>query len=114
MEKMTKKDYFNELKEIVKGNPREAEFVEFLDKQIELVSKKRVTPTKTQIENAELVEKIYDFIANSDAAVTIDAIVAEFNLTSGQKASALAKKLVDDGRVAKGKDGKKVTYTLAN
>jgi hypothetical protein len=60
------------------------------------------------------VERIYDYLANQEAPVAIDAIVAEFELTSTQKASALLKKLVDDGRVVKVKEGKKVAYQVAN
>lgn len=115
MEKMTKRNYFEGLKEIVEGaNIENADkYIEFLDRQIELVSKKRNTPTKTQVANAELADKIYDFIANAEGAVTIDAIVAEFELSSGQKASALTKKLVDEGKVVKTKEDKKVAYTVA-
>jgi len=115
MEKMTKKNYFEGLKEIVKGaNVENADkYIEFLDRQIELVSKKRNTPTKNQIANAELADKIYDYIANAEGVVTIDAIVTEFGLTSPQKASALVKKLVDNGSVVKTKEDKKVAYKVA-
>ena len=110
-DRKTKKDYFNELKEIVADN---AELVAFLDRQIELASKKRTVPTKVQKENAETVERIYDYLAKQDAPVAIDAIVTEFEWTTTQKASALLKKLVDDGRVVKVKEGKKVAYQVAN
>ena len=60
MEKMTKKDYFNVLAEIVKGAKveNEAEILEFLDRQIELLSKKSNVKTKTQKENERIREII--------------------------------------------------------
>lgn len=112
MEKMTRKEYFEALKGFVKGNEREAEFIEFLDKQIALVTKKNETLTKAQKENLVIVDKIYDFMKEVDRAVTIDEIMQKFELSSNQKASALMKKLVDANKVTKGKDGKKVVYTL--
>lgn len=112
MEKMTKKDYFNELKNYVKGTEREEEFINFLDRQIELISKKRTGETKVQKENKELVEKIYDFMVSNEGAVfTATDIVNAFDeIASTQKATALVKKLVDTDRVAKDKDGKKTVY----
>lgn len=107
---MTKREYFEELKGYVADN---AELVEFLDRQIELVSKKRNTETKTQKENAETVEKIYNYMAETGKPVTIAEIVTEFGLTSGQKASALVKKLVDAGKVVRAKDGKTAVYSIA-
>ena len=114
MEKMTKKDYFEALKGFVAGDAREAEFVEFLDKQIELVSKKRTTETKTQKENKEIVENIYNYMVEVARPITVNDVMEKFGLTSNQKASALIKKLVDDKRVERGKDGKKAIYTLVD
>lgn len=114
MEKMTKAQVFEALKGFVKGDANEAMYVEFLDRQIELATKKRTTETKTQKENKELVEKIYDYMVEAGKAVTVDEIKDEFELTSGQKASALLKKLVDAEKITRAKDGKKSVYTLAN
>jgi len=114
MEKMTKKDYFEALKGFVAGDAREAEFVEFLDRQIELVSKKRTGETKVQKENKEIVENIYNYMVEVARPVTVNEVMEKFGLASNQKASALIKKLVDDKRVERGKDGKKAIYTLAD
>ena len=114
MEKMTKAQMFEALKGYVKGEANEAEFVEFLNKQIELATKKRNTLTKAQRENAEIVERIYNYFKEVNKALTIDEIATKFELASGQKASALVKKLVDAGKVTRGKEGKKAIYTLAN
>ena len=108
---MTKREMFEAIKN-VEGVRENAEMVEFLDKQIALVSKKRTGLTAVQKANAETVEKIFDFIADKETAVTINDIMEAFEV-SNQKASALVKKLVDAGRVAKSKDGKKVTYQVA-
>lgn len=111
MTKMTKKDYFEKIKGIVADD---AELVEFIDRQIELATKKRTGETKTQKENKELVEKIYEFIVEVNGPVTVNDVQERFELTSGQKASALLKKLVDAGRIERAKDGKKAIYTIAD
>ncbi len=109
---MTKREYFEAIKN-VEGVRENAEFVEFLDRQIELASKKRTSLTPVQKENLELVEKVYDFIAGSENGVTATDIMNALELTSNQKASALVKKLVDAERVVKTKDGKKTIYVIA-
>ena len=110
---MTKREMFEAIKEVevVKANP---EMVEFLDRQIELVSKKRTSLTPAQKANAELVEKIYDYIVGVNGPVAIADIMGEFEGMSNQKASALMKKLVDTNRIEKSKDGKKTIYTIAD
>lgn len=114
MEKMTKKQYFENLKGFVKGDANEADYVAFLDRQIELASKKRTAKTKTQIANEGLVEDIYEFIVATNRAVTVADIMGNFEGMSNQKVSALVKKLVDAGRVERAKDGKKTIYTIAD
>ena len=108
---MTKREYFEKIKGIVAND---AELVEFIDKQIELVSKKRTAPTAKQKENAELVEKIYDKMVSDGQPLAIADVMAMLEC-SNQKASALMKKLVDAKRVVKDKteDGKKVIYKIA-
>ena len=110
---MTKREYFEKIKGI-EGVANDAELVAFLDKQIELVSKKRTSLTPAQKANAELVEKIYEYIVEVNGPVAIADIMGQFEGMSNQKASALMKKLVDAGRVEKAKDGKKTIYTLAD
>lgn len=114
MEKMTKKDYFEALKSFVAGDAREAEFVEFLDRQIELASKKRNVLTKAQKENAEIIENIYAYMVELNAPVTANDIMNKFELSSNQKVSALMKKLVDAKRVERTKDGKQTIYVIAD
>ena len=110
---MTKREMFEAIKNVegVKVNP---EMVEFLDKQIELVSKKRTSLTPAQKENAEIVEKIYEYMVEVNGPVTAADVQAKFELTSNQKTSALIKKLVDAGKVNRDKDGKKTIYVIAD
>jgi len=114
MEKLTKRDYFEALKDAVKGNEREAEFVEFLDKQIALVSKKRNGETKVQKENKEVAERIYDYMVENGAELTVAEIMDTFGLATSQKVVGVMKSLVSAEKVVKGKnDNKKVTYKVA-
>lgn len=118
MEKMTKKDYFNVLINVVEGAnvENEAELVEFLNRQIELVSKKRTAQTKTQKENEVLVEKVYEALVAIARPVAVDELRGandEMSVFSNQKLSALLKKLVDAGRVIKTVDKKKSYFSVA-
>lgn len=115
--KMTKKDYFKVLKEIVKGNEREVELVAFIDHEIELLAKKSAKSgmTATQKANAEIMEKIVNALAVMDKPVTVTELqkgFAELDALSNQKMSALLKKLVDEGRVVKTIDKKKSLFSL--
>lgn len=115
MEKMTKRDYFKELKELVVGTAREVELTEFLDRQIELLDKKGSAKTKTQVENEGLVEDLFKALVEVGKAVTITEIQganAQFGEMSNQKVSALMKKLVDAERVVKVTDKKKSYFSV--
>ncbi len=112
MEKrMTKKDYFEILKGI-EGVAERADLVKFIDRQIELATKKRTAKTKTQVKNEGLVEAIYDYMKGVEGDVTVADIMANFEGMSNQKVSALVKKLVDAKKVARAKNGKKTIYTV--
>lgn len=116
MEKMTKKDYFNVLAKIVKGAKveNEAEILEFLDRQIELLSKKSNVKTKTQKENEVLVERVYEALVAVAKPVTVTDLQAVEGMSefSNQKLSALLKKLVDTSRVVKTIDKKKSYFSV--
>ena len=116
--KVTKKEMFGRLIEVVKGaNVEDANaMVEFLNHEIELVSKKRNTQTKTQKANEGLVEVVYNAIAEAGKAVTVTElfeIVKNDEIKSAQKTSALVKKLVDAGRVARTEEKNKAYFTIA-
>ena len=108
--KKTKRDLFNEVLVLVEGNE---ELTNFVNHELELLDKKanRTGTTKVQKENAELVEKIYNAMVEIAEPVTISELQEKVDFVadlSNQKVSALLKKLVDAGRVARTKD-KKVT-----
>ena len=117
--KMTKKEMFGRLIDIVEGaNVEDTDVVvDFLNHEIELVSKKRNGMTKTQKENEELVEVIYDAIANAETKLTIGEIYElvkdNAKITSTQKVSALVKKLVDNKRVIRTEDKRKAYFSIA-
>ena len=105
MERMTKKDYFNELRKVVltAGVENENELVDFIDKQVELLSKKSNVKTKAQKENEVIVEKVYEALVRIAKPVTVSELQADAEMAeySNQKLSALLKKLVDTNRVVK-------------
>lgn len=118
--KVTKRERFEMIKEIVlnAGLENEAEMVEFLDNEINLLNKKRASGAKTatQKENEVLVEKLYEVLAEIGRPVTVSELQKEneeFGAMSNQKVSALMKKLKDAGRVNKVDDKKKAYFSIA-
>lgn len=116
--KVTKKEMFGRLIEIVEGaNVQDVEtIVEFLNHEIELVSKKRNGQTKVQKANEGLIEVIYNAIAEAEKSVTVTEIyemVKSDEITSPQKVSALVKKLVDAERVVRTEEKKKAYFSVA-
>ena len=116
--KMTKKEMFGRLIEIVEGaNIEDTDaVVEFLNHEIELVSKKRNGQTKTQKENEKLVEVVFEGIVNARHPVTVTELfkaVESDEIKSAQKVSALVKKLVDSGRIRREEDKKRAYFTIA-
>lgn len=112
IKKLTKKDYFNVIKELVSDRQ---DLVDFIDHEIELLSKKssRTAPTKTQVENEAIKEKIVATLVELGRYVTITEIQnanTELADLSNQKISALLKQLVDTNIVAKMLDKKKAYF----
>lgn len=115
--RVTKKENFVKIEEILRGMGEDT-LADVMAHEIELVSKKRNGETKAQKANKELVEVVFDILANAENAMTATEIlnVAKDNgvegITSNQKVSALLKMLGD--RVEKVVDGKKSTFKVAN
>lgn len=112
IKKLTKKDYFNELKGLVADRQ---DLVDFIDHEIELLSKKssRTAPTKTQVENEKIKEKIVATLIELDKYATITDIQnanTELAELSNQKVSALLKQLVDNEIITKVIDKKKAYF----
>lgn len=115
--RVTKREYFSRLIEIVEGVAvdNSAEIVDFLNHEIELLSKKSNVKTKTQKENEVLVERVFDALVAVERPVTVSelqAADAEIGDMSNQKVSALLKKLVDADRVVKTVDKKKSYFSV--
>ena len=67
-------------------------------------------PTKTQQENAEVANVLYDEMLACGKALTVSDMLAEFECVKGmsnQKVSALVRKLKDAGKVEKSVEGRK-------
>ena len=112
--KKTKREFFGEIKEIVKGN---AELVEFIDHELELLDKKTsAKSTKVNTEQVELMGKIVNALNKIGRSVTISELQkenAEMAEYSNQKLSAMLKKLVDNKQVTKMIDKKKSYFMVA-
>lgn len=118
--KITKKERFEMIKEIVLNAcvENEAEMIEFIDNEINLLNKKRASGAKTatQKENEVLVERLYEVLAEIGRPVTVSELQKEndeFGAMSNQKVSALMKKLADAERVNKTVDKKKSYFSIA-
>ena len=117
--KMTKKEYFAVLAEVVANSDMENKegALTFIAHEVELLEKKSAKSgqTKTQKENAEILVKIKAELAEVGKAVTItelQAASAEMAQYSNQKLSALLKKLVESGEVVKTTEKKKSYFAV--
>ena len=118
--KMTKKEWFAVLAEVVKASKMEnkTDALAFINHEVELLEKKSAKSgqTKTQKENVKVMEKIKSALSEVGKAVTItelQAASAEMAEYSNQKLSALLKKLVESGEVVKTTEKKKSYFSLA-
>ena len=112
--KMTQRDYFNEIITLAQANGRQ-DIVDFAEGRIEALNKKSENrkPTKTQVENDALKERITAVLTAEGQTVTeILTALAEEGL-SNQKVSALLRQMVADGVAVKSTDKRKSVFTLA-
>jgi len=109
---MTKKEMFTAIRAYVADNE---ELVAFIDHEIELLSKKRVS-TKAKAEVEAKAERVYNALAEMDEPVTVSELI---KLTSdeevagytNQRVSALLRKLGD--RVVKTTEKKVSRFSVA-
>lgn len=118
--KKTKRDYFNELTNIIENLDNVAnktELLGFIDHEIELLEKKASakTQTKTQKENIGIKDIIVDVLTENEKPMTISEMLKDERLKeySNQKISALCTQLVKDGVIVRVEDKKKTTFALA-
>lgn len=115
--KMTKRDYFNGLLGVLENHKDSIEnyeeFKAFIEREIELLNKKRSNskPTKTQIENEKIKEKILEVLTDVNEVMTISELMTANGLEnySNQKLSVLCYQLVNEHKVVNTKV-KKVSY----
>ena len=118
--KITKRDRYNALLSIpaVANDP---EMVEFIEHEIDLLNRKNTTKdgekrlTKTQTENAKVAEEILSYMEINHLYAPADLIklvpaCAEYSVP---KVSAVVRPLVDEGKIEKVNDKRKVYYKLA-
>lgn len=109
----TKRDYFNELLEVVSGNEA---LTAFINHELELLDKKNSAPkapTKKQLENRDYKDQI---VANlGDAKMTISEMTKAWfdGVLSTQRVSALVKQLVDDGILVRTVEARKAYFSVA-
>lgn len=118
--KMTKKDWFAVLANVVEASDMEnkTEALAFIAHEVELLEKKSAKSgaTKTQKENVGIMENIKTALGEVGKAVTISELQAASTTMaeySNQKLSALLKKLVEGGEVVKTTEKKKSYFSLA-
>ena len=115
--KMTKRDYFNGLLGVIENHKDSIEnyedFKAFIEREIELLNEKRSNskPTKTQIENEKIKEKILEVLTDVNEVMTISELMTADGLEnySNQKLSVLCHQLVNEHKVVNTKV-KKVSY----
>ena len=112
--KMTRVEMFNAIKAVPQVADNQ-EMVDFIDKQIAQLAKRKSAESKTQKENKALMEVVVDAMAvlNKPATATqimkSDAYLSELSLP---KVSALLKKLIEDGRVERTIEKKIALFSL--
>ena len=120
--KVTKKDYFNALRNLVVDTEVENKtaLIDFIDNELALLAKKansaKSKPSKAQAENEGIKTAIIAALNEAEKALTItefQTAYPEFAEYSNQKMSALFKQLVDAGAVKKTVDKKKSYFSVA-
>lgn len=122
--KVTKREYFAQLREVVADNP---ELVAFIDHEVELLNKKNSgnSQTKTQKENAVIAEMLVEELAKAGKPITITDLMNESeviqnyvlengNRLTNQKISAIFKQLGEANRIVKVTDKKKSYFSVAD
>ena len=116
--KMTKRDYFSKLIEIVEDAnvDNSEEIIDFLNNEIKLLNKKSNVKTKTQKENEVLMEVVFNALAEVGKPVTVSELMEaneEVGAMKNQKVTALLKKLKENERVVRVEDKRKAYFSIA-
>ena len=115
--KMTKRDWFAVLAQMVDASDYEEGAKAFISHEVELLERKsgKSTMTKTQKENIGIMTTIKEVLADLGKAVTISELMTDARLAgySNQKLSALIRQLVKAGEVVRTEDKKKAYFSIA-
>ena len=112
--KMTIRDYFNEVIELATANDR-SDIVEFAESRIAVLDKKSANkkPTKTQEENESIKAEILGFLGTVDKAKVSDITkTLGDKVTSSQQVSALITQLKNEGKVTRFTEKKDIFFAL--
>ena len=128
-EKITKRDNFNTLYELVSNAGLDAEVEtrlhNFIDHELELMAqraeKSKAYQKSHKADTDAMTDMIMDVLADSDVAITIPDIVAKIVDSTPQKVTYRLGKMVDAGRVSKevqtvkveGANARKITFYTA-
>ena len=121
--KMTKKDMFNEIINLMNGESSAVtneEIVKFCTHEIESLTKKSSSssgkPTKTQVENEKYKEYILATLTEVDRPMTISEIMENCEGIAGlknQRVSAIVTQLKNAGKVIRTEEKKKAYFSIA-
>ena len=127
MKKITKKENFERLADIVRVSEVEDKeaMLEFIAHEVELLSNRSSAskPSKDQKANIEIRKAIHEYLSNLDKAVTVTELMAVMPnevetsvgavVVTNQKVSALLKQMKDAGEVVRTVEKKKAYFALA-
>lgn len=112
--KLTQKDYYNMIIEVLKEAERD-DLVDFCKDRIDKLARKSSSkkPTKTQIENEGIKETVLEVLADLDNAVSTSALATEPRISvSTQKLAPILKALVAEGKVVRSEEKGKALFAL--
>lgn len=112
--KITKREVLTAMLE-VEGIASNEMFTEFINHELELLEKKTANrkSAKSDETNVKLANLVFDTLAEKGVGLTASEVIkanAEFNGLSTPKMTALLKILMDEKRVVRIEEGKKVTF----
>ena len=119
MNKFKVVDKFDAIKAMLNGEKVEgltiADALKFLDERIAITEKKNASgsnadrkPTKTQLENEGIKDKIIEFLTSCEKPATITDICKAIGIESNQKVSALVSQMLTVRKGVPNPDGKVV------
>ncbi len=114
IKKLTKKEKFAMIKEYITDNDM---LIEFIDNEINLLTKKASSSKKTkdQVINDEIKDKIVAVLTELATPMTITEIQKaseELATYSNQKLSALFTQLKNEGKIVRTQDKKKTYFSV--